>query len=172
MNLSDFNLFWCKNWQPSFLVTPLLKLRFWFCQAPLFWKFGRRLNPRPPPQAERLEGVHTVFPKVFQICSWSLYWPRSPPGSYQLFWFKKPVFFVLCSITGKGFMKVWILHNFLQDITIRCERLLRTSFLIALRLESTYCKVFSMIWLFHIIFLKLIKFQEAVIFHEIFHKDL
>ena len=52
---------------PSFPATALSKLRS--CQAPPFWKFGRRLNPPPPlPPSAEWEEVHTMVykPRVFQ----------------------------------------------------------------------------------------------------------
>ena len=45
-----------KKFTPYFPATPLSKLKF--CQAPLFWKFGTRVNPPSPPGET---GVHTML---------------------------------------------------------------------------------------------------------------
>ena len=61
VNISDFSLFLCKNFNcplkshPLFPSNPRLKIEI--LSSPPFYKFGWRLIPLPPPS--RKEGVHT-----------------------------------------------------------------------------------------------------------------
>ena len=125
LNISDFSLFFfCRNCNPrplkkvipSFPATPSQSCRLRSCQAPLFWKFGRRFNPIPPARKRGCTLCIACITFVFDTYSlenWNEENQRMKTSNWIVDYF---------SLTFVNFLLTWIRQRQLNYLLYRLDR--------------------------------------------------